>query len=261
MNLKNPYALFENKIISIYDLDESYRGLKCNCICPNCKAPFEAKMGDVRQWHFAHTGVPCDSVKLYVNACYLLAKQILLEEGIFSYPGLTYKKNQLFDAGEITINSIEIRYNRDELATGLIINNKDLAIRLLLDIDYCVDEIKLPLEGLSTLLIDFRKIQRANTNVITTRLCKELFGKNWIYSIAQKRYSDSFKATDRRYNIDVSDTEQKYSASLKEYKQPEVNCKICQKIVHKEDAMWARNRHCYICHKCIEENNINWREM
>lgn len=42
--LKNPFALRNNRIITINDLDESERGLKCGCICPVCKGEFEVKM-------------------------------------------------------------------------------------------------------------------------------------------------------------------------------------------------------------------------
>ncbi len=261
MDLKNPFALFENRIITIYDLDESKRGLKCNCICPNCKAPFEAKMGDVRQWHFAHSGTPCDSVKLYVNACYLLIRQILLDNGKFQYPSLNIQDNKLFESGIIKINNVEIVYNREELAIGLIINDKDLALRLLLDIEYCVEDVKSSLDGLSALLIDFRNIQMETTGVITNRLCNELFGKTWIYSIAQKRYKCSIKKDNRRKKVDVNEPNYKFYDSHTEYRQPIVSCKLCGKTVHKDDAMWARNNHGYICHKCIEANNLDWRKI
>lgn len=259
MDLKNPFALFENRIISIYDLDESNRGLKCNCICPNCKAPFEARMGEIRQWHFAHSGTPCDSVKLHVNACYLFARQILLDKGILRYPGLNSRSNHIFNSGIIRIDNIEISYNKDELAIGLIINDKDLAIRLLLDVDYCVDEIKKPLRDLSTLLIDFRGISKANTETISIRLCEELYGKTWIYSIAQKRHNEAIRKASSVNDISVNDYEPKNIKTQKEYSQPMVFCKLCKRTVHKDDAMWAKNHHGFICHECIESNSLNWR--
>ncbi len=261
MDLRNPFALLGNRIITIYDLDESMRGLKCNCVCPNCKAPFEAKMGDVRQWHFAHSGTPCDSVKLYVNACYWFVRQILLENKGLKYPGLSCHGEQLFEDGLITTNSIEISYNKDELAIGLIINNNDLAVRLLLDIDYCVEEIKRPLDGLSTLLIDFRNIQFINTGGIINRLCNELYGKRWIYSIAEERHKNAAKEVGRSDNIDFSNSYKRGNESPKEYRQPIVTCMLCKKKMHKDDVMRARNHNGYICHKCIETKGLNWREI
>lgn len=48
MSIKNPFALRDGIIISIDDLDESERGLACNCVCPHCGDKFQARMGNIR---------------------------------------------------------------------------------------------------------------------------------------------------------------------------------------------------------------------
>ena len=36
------------------DVHTVERGLACDCVCPSCKTPLMAKMGNEKVWHFAH---------------------------------------------------------------------------------------------------------------------------------------------------------------------------------------------------------------
>ena len=56
MELRNPFGLRDGQVIMIEDVPNGQNGLRCNCICPACKEPFEARMGEVRRHHFAHSG-------------------------------------------------------------------------------------------------------------------------------------------------------------------------------------------------------------
>lgn len=124
LELKNPFALKNNRIITINDLDESERGLKCGCICPVCKGEFEAKMGDVREHYFAHTGTPCDKTLQYVNSVYMLVEQCLKDEKSFTYPGLIEMGYSVFDGGILQVSDMEIRYKPNGMACGIVINQK-----------------------------------------------------------------------------------------------------------------------------------------
>ena len=66
--LKNPFGMRNGKIVMIADLKESERGARCGCVCPYCKAHFVARLGEVRQPHFAHNGKPCDEVVAVMTA-------------------------------------------------------------------------------------------------------------------------------------------------------------------------------------------------
>ena len=68
--VKNPFGLRDGKHITVNDLREDERGLACNCVCPLCKDPFEARLGAVRIHHFAHSGEGCDEVASYLMGLY-----------------------------------------------------------------------------------------------------------------------------------------------------------------------------------------------
>lgn len=79
---KNPYGLRDGQIISVEDLNpNSEVGLKCNCFCPSCGEPLNAKIrGKKREKHFAHkSGADCG--KAYESALHILAKQVI-DEGV-----------------------------------------------------------------------------------------------------------------------------------------------------------------------------------
>lgn len=86
MELKNPFALKDNRIITIADLTTNERGRKCGCICPECASHFIAVMGQVRQPHFRHDGEPCDSVKALMTSLYRLLCEAIEDEHRFTFP-------------------------------------------------------------------------------------------------------------------------------------------------------------------------------
>ena len=77
MELRNPFGLRNNQIVLIEDLDKSENGLRCGCVCPACKEPFEARMGDIRRHHFAHSGQGCDEINAYLTGLYMLLNEYL----------------------------------------------------------------------------------------------------------------------------------------------------------------------------------------
>ena len=77
MELRNPFGLRNNQIVLIEDIPKSLNGLRCNCVCPACNEPFEARMGDVRRHHFAHSGQGCDEVNAYLTGLYMLLCEYL----------------------------------------------------------------------------------------------------------------------------------------------------------------------------------------
>ncbi len=189
VEIKNPFGLLNGKLITINDLDEEQRGAKCGCICPNCKAPLVARMGEVYQWHFAHSGTPCENTKLIVNAWYEIVAQIIIEHKCINCPELILEGYSI-EPGTVEVEKTEIRKNSNELSTGIIINGDKMAIRLQLPLDYCVDDIRKPIEKLPTLLIDFKNIATLNSCYLMERLCKEESGKQWITQDKDK-YSSS----------------------------------------------------------------------
>ena len=78
------YALdIKNQLVQI---DSVKHGSSCQCRCPHCLAPLDAKNGgQIREHHFAHShGHYCEGA--YETALHLLAKQIILEQGGIMLP-------------------------------------------------------------------------------------------------------------------------------------------------------------------------------
>lgn len=75
MELKLPFGLRGEKLIHISELTKEERGNKCNCICPKCKNPLIARMGDIKIHHFAHKTEDCKGG--LETALHLFAKEVL----------------------------------------------------------------------------------------------------------------------------------------------------------------------------------------
>lgn len=77
MELRNPFGLRGGQIVMIEDIPKSMNGLRCNCLCPACNEPFEARIGDIRRHHFAHSGQGCDEINAYMSGLYMLLNEYL----------------------------------------------------------------------------------------------------------------------------------------------------------------------------------------
>lgn len=117
-NHKEPlltYALnASGRMVHINDVK---RGLACNCSCPKCKEPLEAKLGyGGRQPHFSH-GKGADCSGSYMTALHKLAEQILKEEKAVMVPA--YKS---IDGCILAFERVEIeqRVERKDLQPDIV---------------------------------------------------------------------------------------------------------------------------------------------
>ena len=88
VEIKNPFGLRNGKLVTVNDLREDERGLACNCVCPLCKDPFEARLGTVRIHHFAHSGTGCNEVSAYLMGLYGFFREYV-SSAFFTLPELT----------------------------------------------------------------------------------------------------------------------------------------------------------------------------
>jgi len=79
LDLKNPFALRDGKMICIYDLTKHDSGIACNCTCALCHEPMIARMGDVNRHHFAHSSAGCSNEKAMRLSFYRMLQQNLNE--------------------------------------------------------------------------------------------------------------------------------------------------------------------------------------
>jgi hypothetical protein len=91
--MKIPIGLDKNDhtIKLIEDLLEENRGLKCNCICPECKTELVARMGTKTVWHFAHHRGD-ERNKCQETALHLLGKYVLSKLDYFQTIDFTAKR-------------------------------------------------------------------------------------------------------------------------------------------------------------------------
>ncbi len=161
MELKNPFALRDNSVVMIEDISIDEKGLRCNCICPSCKEPFEAKMGDIRRHHFSHSGKGCDEINAYLTGLYMLLNEFfsngnklklpsavvgfslsdnycLTEENVAENTWLCKKTRNkdneivLFDGSEVEFDSSYVKVGNDGRPSAIIAqsNGRKLAIRI-----------------------------------------------------------------------------------------------------------------------------------
>ena len=121
-NQKDPkltYALDAlGKMIYIGNVDVEKRGLSCNCRCPKCNEPLEAKLGyeGGRQAHFAHTkGSDCHGS--YMTALHKLAEQIIEEEKAVMAPAYKEIGRQRLSFVQV---EVEQRVERKDLQPDIV---------------------------------------------------------------------------------------------------------------------------------------------
>lgn len=111
------------KIITI---ENAQNGLKCNCICSDCKAPFEAIQGQKNEWHFRH----CQNSECkggQETALHKLAKEIIcrnsslvvLKNKIINY---TYPEIEKYVAKDINPDVVAI-LNNERICFEIVVKN------------------------------------------------------------------------------------------------------------------------------------------
>lgn len=316
---KNPFAKRDGKIITIHDLTEYEKGLGCNCTCPVCDGTFIARMGEVRAWHFAHSGEPCDAAKQIVNSAYLLAKEAIIAKGYISYPSLyafcdmsdisrschetcrfiSYKKanyEKLFDSGKMSVKSIDIINDSNGISTAIIINDQ-LALRLAIDTEYCIEKNIVRYENIATIRMDIDDaIYRETTEALYSLITDKTDNKRWIYAPKFDKWVDEKEENRiKRYNEylekqriekerelerqrveeeiaekrrieeheqNSQEIQRKAAKKQGTYIQPKYKwCYMCKKQFHPDDVMFGHKTKKYYCHDCVNKGPHKWNEL
>ena len=135
-------------VVRYVSVEEVLRGLKCDCICPECKSLLIARQGEKKQWHFAHANnAECAGARM--TALHLWAQQIIQEEKrimLPPYKGRYYKPSkQLIQFDEVFLEqriSINDSYIQPDCIGRITRNGQahDLLIEIL--VTHEVDERK-----------------------------------------------------------------------------------------------------------------------
>lgn len=209
------------KIVLIRDITTAERGVKCNCICPLCHAHFIAKLGDVRQPHFAHDGKPCDFQVAVMTAVYQLMFDALQENPNFTYPAhygeymgfpLDHKASLqdikrscvfyaqkygedsecIIPSGTVQVDEVQIHKNGKGVPDALILTKAPahkLALILLPPESLCKIPVPTPFQQLPTVAVFIPDdLYMIRSEEIKSVLCKSADRKQWVSNIKIEKW-------------------------------------------------------------------------
>lgn len=210
-DLKNPFGMRDGCIVMIEDIPISERGLKCNCVCPACKEPFEARLGDIRVHHFAHSGEGCDEEAAFLNGMYTIVQEFILSESVvlpelgvyWSHSHQKYSPSNFFErirfsdpAGhsEYTVVSrpASVRFEKAEInyygkrPTALLMSlqSRQMALCIQPPPTACKNYVVKPYEQLATIRLDASGIQfgELKKSQVFDSIRQQILKAEWLYS-------------------------------------------------------------------------------
>lgn len=204
------FGIRDNKVIHVKELNQKLdRGLKCECNCLVCGTPLNAKLGDINQWHFAHTN-NCEGT--LETALHLFAKEVLEKNKIITipevkvfynesstkvsdvkylkencYPYEEYISKLISKSKEIVFERVEVEKVIDDIKPDIVlcIGDKKLLVEVKVthSIDYYKKE-KIIKKDLSTIEIDLSGVDFYNFDkeVVEKEILYGIVNKFWIYN-------------------------------------------------------------------------------
>lgn len=205
-------------IVLIDNLTEGKRGLKCNCLCPECQTDLVAKMGEVTTHHFAHhkgnETKSCQETALHLLGKYVLSK--LSEISLCPYKigckgqrdilGRHYnsKNISLFDSKKALIKSSELEKTigdiRSDVFSKVNYEGTDVEINFEIKVWHGIDEKK------------YQKIKKLNITTVEIDLAHLLFEKNVDFNLVK---NEIYKAKNQTIIYIEDDFLKPYVAELK----------------------------------------------
>lgn len=271
------------KIVMIRDITTAERGAKCNCICPLCQAHFIAKLGDIRQPHFAHDGKPCDFQVAVMTAVYQLMFEALQENPNFVYPAhygeymgfsLEHKASLqdikrscsfyaqkcgeddecIIQSGTVQVNEVQIHKNGKGVPDALILTKAPahkLALILVPPESLCKAPTPAPFQQLPTVAVFMPEdLYMIRSEEIKSVLCKSADCKQWVSNAKiDKWLQGKLKLQNEAHSKRLQEIENERAkrladiAATKERIQREAEEKARQQILLKEKAREAATRY------------------
>ena len=210
-DLKNPFGMRDGCIVMIEDIPISERGLKCNCVCPACKEPFEARLGDIRVHHFAHSGEGCDEEAAFLNGMYTIVQEYILSESVvlpelgvywshshqkyshsdfferirFSDPAGHYEYTVVSHPALVRFEKAEIRYyGKRPTALLMSLQSRQMALCIQPPATACKNYVVKPYEHLATICLDASGIHfgELKKSQVFDNIRQQIPKAEWLYS-------------------------------------------------------------------------------
>ena len=90
----------------LVDVSGVKNGLACGCICPSCNLPLEARQGEIRNWHFAHSSRSGNRVETACDFSFAVSVRMMVRQLASETDGLSLRLPKL----EKTYHHTDPRY-------------------------------------------------------------------------------------------------------------------------------------------------------
>lgn len=140
MELKLPYGLKDNELVTIDDVDS---GLKCNCVCPHCKQRLIARKGEVKEHHFAHYKVS-DCGKAVETVTHRLSKDFIKGAKFFTTPPIYFPgtKVPIIEEAQVPIDDVKLESRLGFIVPDIIIDSGTKSLIVEIRVTHGVDDEK-----------------------------------------------------------------------------------------------------------------------
>lgn len=193
---KLPYGLRvegdQKRLIHISEITPNESGLKCNCICPNCGVPLQAKLQKTDlnftprfAHHNADSCVYATETAIHMKAKEIIekAKHIILPRGIAEYDGYT---SEALSEKMISFDRIILERRMVDVIPDILAFKEDRLLMIEIKITHGVDSIKLKKikkKKISTLEIDLSYMDKCfDPDLLYKEIVENTENKVWIYN-------------------------------------------------------------------------------
>lgn len=192
--------------------DEVLRGRACNCVCPSCQNPVQARHGTERVWHFAHAKAG-NCAGAYAKSIHETAKQMLRDRKELLLPALTVTASAtdafhrliqeiktVFDAKHVTLDACLPGQIIDDVSPDLVGTFSDRRLIVEITVFHRLmpeKQERLKKTGLAILEIDLAefKTKQVTRELLEAALFSRFDNRRWIshpaVSAAQKQIQDT----------------------------------------------------------------------
>lgn len=246
------FGIKNGKVIHISEVPVKERGLKCNCYCVKCGQPLIARLGEVKEHHFAHHS-KCNCNGSVETALHLFAKEVLERNKRLVLPKLSvlyyieeekvkfHNEEQQYywidtneyvflKEGTIDFDKVDTEYVVGDIIADAILYRGERPLIVEVKVTHEVDSIKAKKvkdKDISTIEIDlskkFENYYEFDRETVEDIIVNDTSIKQWVYHVNYEEYKKRLKAK----------LEQKLQEKLK--KEREENEKKMKYMIQRHD--------------------------
>ena len=198
------YALDSNN--QLVHVDSVAQGSACQCHCPHCKAPLDAKNGGhIREHHFAHAHGQNDCKKAFESALHLMAKQVIQERGGVMLPDSedASRPSGFVELRDLKVETMDERYGIKPDVEGIMPDGRRLLIECLVTHKISEKKYKTIVENdLVCIEIDFNYLELSK-EVLEQFITQDSTNRKWIIRREKTNFSDGHGSIQRKNPLHI----------------------------------------------------------